>query len=76
MSRAEKQQFDSVLIPYSIEIGSLKPILKVCFETLDKYDKLKEIIISTNDPKIFCKAAGEYLEAIQELAENNDLVIQ
>lgn len=76
MSRAEKQQFDSVLIPYSIKLGSLKPILKACFETLDKYDKLKEIIINTNDPQVFVKAASEYLEEIKELADNNDLVIQ
>lgn len=45
-------------------------------ETLDKSEKVKEIIISTNDPKTFCEAAAEFLEEIQALADNNDLVIQ
>jgi hypothetical protein len=53
------------LIPYSFAIGPLKPIVKSAFDALDKYDKFKEIIISTNDPKTFCKAAGEFLEVIQ-----------
>jgi hypothetical protein len=57
-SRAEKQQLDSALIPYSVEIGRLEPILKICFEVLGKYDRVKEIIISTNNPKTFCSGAN------------------
>lgn len=34
--RSEKMDLDSVLIPYSNEIGSLKPILKACFNALEK----------------------------------------
>lgn len=64
-----------MLIPYSVPMGSLKPIIKECIQALEKYDNLKEIIVSTNDPKTFCLAAAEFLEEIQVLADNNELVI-
>lgn len=60
--RAEKQKLDSALIPYSLALGSARPIIKVALDTLDKSEKIKEIIISTNDPKTFCKAAEDFLE--------------
>lgn len=39
--RSEKQHLDSTLIPYSEELGSLKPILRTCFEALDKSSRFK-----------------------------------
>jgi hypothetical protein len=40
-SRSEKQHLESTIIPYSLQLGPLAPILKVCFDALEKYDKFK-----------------------------------